>query len=214
MSHLLKKLTIVICLCFSILLIDNQLVAVGKDPTVDEWLNKEPEQSDQPATDAPIETDDRESESLSFPIIKMLAALAFIVFLIYSLAKFVNKRTRSFQDNRALETLSGISVGQNRSIQIVKVGDHVLVVGVSDSIQLLKEISDEDEVEKILQQHTEKSTDEDIISKSKQWLQNRKSSNSPNSQSFTALLDQQLKKMTDKRKEAYNDVEIKESRDE
>ncbi len=201
-----------ICLCFSILLIDDPLlVAVGKDTTVDEWLNKEPEQSEQPATHNPVEADERESESLSFPIIKMLAALAFIVFLIYSLAKFVNKRTRSYQGNRALETLSGISVGQNRSIQIVKVGDHVLVVGVSDSIQLLKEISDEDEVEKILQQHIENSNDEDIISKSKQWLQNRKSSDS---QSFTALLDQQLKKMTDKRKEAYNDVEIKESRDE
>src|SRR5690606_19664621 len=103
----------------------------------------------------------------------MFIALIFIIFLIYALAKFINKRTRTFHGTRSLESLGGISVGQNRSIQLIKVGKRLLVVGVSDSIHLLKEISDEKEIQQFIEEREASLQQEDIFTKSKQWLANK-----------------------------------------
>ncbi|MXI40447.1 flagella biosynthesis protein FliZ, partial [Escherichia coli] len=54
-----------------------------------------------------------------------------------------------------VENIGGTTVGQNRSVQLIKVGKRVLVVGVADSIQLLKEIDDEQECEAIVKQYEE-----------------------------------------------------------
>lgn len=209
-----KKLVLIlsICLSFTSFIVSPNL-ASAKSETVDEWLQND--QHDEKENVPIVDSEDLQGErdtSLSFPFFKMLVALAFIVFLIYALAKFVNKRTRAFSGSRSLQTLGGISVGQNRSIQIVKVGERLLVVGVSDQIQLLKEINDEHEIQQILQEHESHLDEDDLLSKSKEWLFNRSSSKN---ESFSSVLDSQFKKITQDRKKVYSDVKKqKESRDE
>lgn len=206
-----KKLILIICLCFSISsLVVSPLDAHAKDDTVDDWLNKEQEQSDQSPNPAIEQSEERDqSDRMTFPFFKMLLALAFIIFLIYALAKFLNKRTRAFSGSRSLESLGGISVGQNRSIQIIKIGERLLVVGVSETIQLLKEISDENEIHQFLQEH-EALEQEDLFAKSKQWFQSKQRDKN---ESFTSVLGKQLQKIKQDRKDTYSNVK-KESRDE
>lgn len=86
---------------------------------------------------------------------KMIFALLFVIVLIYGLVKLMNKRNRLLKPFQYVENIGGTSVGQNRSIQLIKVGKSVLVVGVGETIQLLKEIEDEKEIEVILSQHEE-----------------------------------------------------------
>lgn len=83
----------------------------------------------------------------------MIGALLFVIFLIYALVKFMNKRNRLLKPFQYVENIGGTSLGQNKSVQLIKVGNRVLVVGVGDNIQLLKEIDDEREYKEILTQH-------------------------------------------------------------
>lgn len=206
-----KKL-ILIVVCLAVLIsFNNSFVAKAKDETVDEWLKSEQTDGEKKPANATTESDEESSQSLSFPLIRMLIALAFIIFLIYALAKFINKRTRAFHGTRSLESLGGLSVGQNRSIQLIKVGDRLLVVGVSDTIQLLKEITDENEIQQFIQERQATLEQDDIFTKSKQWLASKSTTKN---ESFTSLLDKQLKNIVEDRKKAYSNVKKKESRDE
>ncbi|MDQ0230522.1 flagellar biosynthetic protein FliO [Metabacillus malikii] len=97
-----------------------------------------------------------ENESLGvtvFDFMKMFVALAFVLALVYFLLKFVTKRNRFINQGQAIVNLGGTSLGQNKSIQMVKVGERVLVVGVGESISLLKEIDDEHERIEFIKSH-------------------------------------------------------------
>ena len=76
---------------------------------------------------------------------KMIGALLFVLVLIYFLLRFVNQKSRSYQQTKLIQHLGGTPLGGNRSIQMVKVGDRVLILGVGENIQLLKEIDDNEE---------------------------------------------------------------------
>lgn len=81
--------------------------------------------------------------SVFFNIIRTLFALVLILALIYLLIKFLSKRNKLFNQVKALENLGGISVGPSKSIQIVRIGEKVFMVGVGDNVELLQEIDDE-----------------------------------------------------------------------
>lgn len=87
--------------------------------------------------------------------VQMIAALAFVVLLMYVLLRFFSKRSQAFQANQMLQNIGGVPLGANRSVQIVKVGNRLLVVGVGETIQLLKEIDNEEEMKQLLTQKQE-----------------------------------------------------------
>jgi flagellar protein FliO/FliZ len=97
-----------------------------------------------------VENDSLSVTALDF--IKMFIALAFVLMLIYILLKFVTKRNQLFQQGKSIINLGGTSLGQNKSIQLIKVGNRVLVVGVGESISLLKEIESEQEIKKFIEE--------------------------------------------------------------
>lgn len=85
--------------------------------------------------------------SLALNIVKMVFALLLILALIYTLLWFLKKR-RTYEKVGALENIGGISVGQQKSVQVVRIGDKMYLLGVGDNVELLKELS-EVEAEKI-----------------------------------------------------------------
>src|SRR5690625_1656701 len=86
----------------------------------------------QDSVNSEISTDETENErtesnnfsttSLFFNIIKMVVALLLVLVLIYLLLLFIRKRNTLFDQAGNLENVGGISVGQNKSIQIVRIG--------------------------------------------------------------------------------------------
>lgn len=153
-----------------------------------------------------------EEQSLFGIFFQLFLALAFIILLIYGLIRFIGKKSQSYQTHRTLQNIGGVHVGSNRSIQLVRVGERVLVVGVGETIQLLKEIDNEQEVKKILE-------DYDIQEGQQQfsllygWLQKKINNNKANETSngyFQGLLQRQLSDVKDSQKKAHAAIKERE----
>ena len=78
--------------------------------------------------------------------IKMMLAFSVVIVLLFLVLRFLKKQTQQVQQNALMQNLGGVSVGQQKSIQLVKVGNKMMLIGVGDNVQLLREVTDEDEV--------------------------------------------------------------------
>jgi len=65
--------------------------------------------------------------------------------------KFVNRKNKLYDKNRLMKNMGGISLGQHKSIQLVVIGESYYLIGVGDDIRLLKEITDSDEIDKLVE---------------------------------------------------------------
>lgn len=147
--------------------------------------------------------------------VKMLAALGFVIILLYYLLKFINKRSQSYQQNRLVQHFGGTPLGGNRSIQIVKAGKRILIIGVGEDIRLLKEITDEDELEQFTLQY-ERQLDQslqpaDMISKLGQiWKGRNAKTAQSNQKPFHHHLQEQLDDIKSNRRQMLNKLGKKE----
>ncbi|WP_160840258.1 flagellar biosynthetic protein FliO [Halobacillus halophilus] len=82
--------------------------------------------------------------SLLWNFLKLGMALVFVVALIYGLLKAFNRKNQWLNQSRIMENLEGMSVGPNRSVQAVRVGEQVFLLGVGDTVELITEITDPD----------------------------------------------------------------------
>lgn len=117
---------------------------------VEESDEQQPDRAELKQDQTKIASSDMNNGSLFLSFLKTIIALAFILVLIYLSLKFLKKRNKLYQQVRALESLGGISVGQNKSIQIVRVGTKVYLIGVGENVELLEEIDDHDVIAELL----------------------------------------------------------------
>ncbi|WP_051991371.1 flagellar biosynthetic protein FliO [Shouchella xiaoxiensis] len=141
LKQLIKWFLAVVLLCFA--LADAEVAAAQDCYLFDEECEEQVNESE-------VEEEIAFGESPWLSFLKMIGALLLVVLLLVGLLKFVNKRARSFQETKAMSLVSGVSLGANRSVQLVKVGDKLLVVGVGESVQLLHTIEDQAEIEALL----------------------------------------------------------------
>ncbi|RAK23381.1 flagellar protein FliO/FliZ [Anoxybacillus vitaminiphilus] len=141
-------------------------------------------------------------------VFKMILATIFVVGLIYGLLRFINRRIRLSPTKRSfIENLGGTSVGPNRSVQLIKVGNRILVIGVADSIQLLAEIDEDEEMKEIL---TEYNAGLNQMIEPSRWLKNWRAKESGASDaSFRSILTKQLQEIAVERKKALQHLEKK-----
>jgi flagellar protein FliO/FliZ len=145
-------------------------------------------------------------------VFKMILATIFVVALLYIILKFINKKNRSYQSTQLVENLGGTSLGTNRSVQIVKIGNRLLIVGVGENIQLLKEIDDSEEYHQIISDYNNRMEQlvqpSDIVTKVLQ--RTKKSSTSvTEGNHFQSLLKNQLDEIKKGRKKLYEEMEKK-----
>ncbi len=103
---------------------------------------------------APIADPSSEGKAVGSSVgdyIKVMVALLFVVGLLYGLLKLVNRKNRLYDKNRFMKNLGGISLGQHKSIQLVVIGESYYLVGVGDDVSLLKEITDPEEIDKLVE---------------------------------------------------------------
>ncbi|WP_088547326.1 flagellar biosynthetic protein FliO [Paenibacillus aquistagni] len=79
-------------------------------------------------------------------VFTILLSLAVIIVLIVLLIRFLSRKNRLWQGNKSMRTLGGMAVGQNKSLQVVEVGDVVYVLGIGDDVTLIDKISDPEQV--------------------------------------------------------------------
>ncbi|OLN22881.1 hypothetical protein BTO30_07575 [Domibacillus antri] len=172
--------------------------------------NPDPCAEEEPAGDPETEagTEAGSEVGIGFlDVLRMMAALAFVIGLIYFLLRFINKKSRSYQENQMVRHLGGTALGGSRSIQIVKVGERVLVLGVGENVALLKEIDDSEERNELLARYEEQ-TDlmmqpSDIIHKVKSQLELKKKSK--RSSDFKQELERKMADLKKSRGQAVQD---------
>ncbi|PLT34202.1 flagellar biosynthetic protein FliO [Bacillus sp. V5-8f] len=151
------------------------------------------------------------STDLSFwDFLRMVFALIFVIALLYVTLKFINKKSKAYQKANHIENVGGTSLGSNRSVQLIKVGNSILVLGVGESIQLLKEINDKEEYQALLQEHNDKMDllvqPSNIMSKFKKSIQ----ATAPVTPGFSKQLKDQLEELSKNRKKVMEELEEEE----
>ncbi|HSH52925.1 MAG TPA: flagellar biosynthetic protein FliO [Bacteroidales bacterium] len=193
-----------------------ELSSAPGDGTVEEWLKQQNEQKDKKEKNKK-ENKETEQEivktsgqSLWLSFLKLIVASIFVIGLLVFLLKFLNKRTKEFQEGKAMQNLGGISVGTNKSVQLVKLGDEILVLGVGENVQLLKEINDPNKIQEFAIISGNDETNRFVpIDSIKQWL-NQKSTKKENKDvDFKTLIQKELKKSKKERKEMIQEVKEK-----
>lgn len=112
---------------------------------------------DNGVTDAETENTGSASVKMGlFEYIKILLSLVFVIALLIAVLKFLNKRNLNYQQNSMIRNLGGLSVGAQKSVQLLHIGNRLYVVGIGDDVRLLNEISDPNEIAQILKIYNDK----------------------------------------------------------
>ncbi|MCG1020660.1 flagellar biosynthetic protein FliO [Sutcliffiella horikoshii] len=213
-----KRLLSIIMVAVFIIILPSQGLANNKDGMDDRVsdLFKDPKtQTEQPAeqTKTPSAGNkdvlEHAPPSISiFDFIKMMFALLFVLALLYGALKLINSKNR-VGNGRSVENIGGTNLGNNKSLQLVKVGNSILVVGVGDSINLLKEITDEEEREQLLQSYRDRADSVPLHSdKLTGWIQKLKEAKKSRNQSgFSILLQDQLGQLSEDRKKKMDQLD-------
>lgn len=156
------------------------------------------------------------SESLALSIVRMFFALVLVLALIYFLLRFLNKRNTLLSNQvKALEKLGGISLGQNKSIQLVRVGNQVFLLGVGDNIELLMEVTEEEIKEGLLLKAENATTDFISSPLFRSLLQSKTDDNkTTGGKEFNKLFSNELDKLKKSRKKMIKMHEQKEDNNE
>ncbi|MEI3604608.1 flagellar biosynthetic protein FliO [Pseudogracilibacillus sp. SE30717A] len=205
-----RKLCIIFSCLFCLYLFNTNLMQIYAETNVKECLETGKdclEEFDQQQLDNIQENEDdavvesTNSPSIVFNFVKMIFALLLVLALIYFILTIIKKRNKLHMNNNVLDNLGGISVGQNKSIQLVRIGDKVYIIGVGDNVEMLQELTDE-EIKDTLFQQQEK--ENETVS----FLQNVfKKNNSSSTEdmaakenaNFTASLQHELNKLKENR---------------
>ncbi len=135
-------------------------------------------------------------------LFRLVIALAVVLGLIFLISKFLKKRKGFMQQGQVLENYGGISLGPNKSVQTIKIGQRYFAVGVSDTIEVLMEITDKETIEQLEQKPAEFGSWDTI--KTKLVKPNKQAGKSEEqSKPFTAVFNKELVKMKDDRSQAF-----------
>nr|WP_240510149.1 flagellar biosynthetic protein FliO [Virgibacillus profundi] len=191
--------------------------------SVDDWL-KDEDHEDKDNGTTPNEPESSENDtqanvgsngSLLFDLIKMFFALLLILALIYLLLKFLGKRNKLFQQIKALENLGGVSVGQNKSIQIIRLGNSFYLIGVGENVEMLQEITDEEVIKDLLDRDGDTDTYNAgalVTSLFQRKANGENNSNDQSKKDFKNLFSSELDKLKANRTKLINQQKQKEDK--
>jgi flagellar protein FliO/FliZ len=199
---------------------------IGKPETCGEQVSPQKEAVDKEteAVDRSSSTSVSEGNSTvgitAWDFIKMILATIFVVALLYFVLKFVNKKSSMFKKTQVIENLGGVPLGSNRSVQIIKIGNRLFIVGVGENVQLLKEIEDYEDYKEILSNYNNQLDQmiqpNEFFGKLMDKVSKRKKNSkgvSTVAPPFQSMLQQQLDELAKERKKAYEEVAKSEGTD-
>lgn len=106
---------------------------------------------DEEEQDQTVVLQEEEPGSLFFELVRLVFALLLVLGLIYASLYFLKRRNKIGNQINSLENVGGISVGQNKSVQLVRLGDRIYLIGVGENVTLLEEVEDQSIIKEIMQ---------------------------------------------------------------
>ncbi|AHD05947.1 flagellar biosynthetic protein FliO [Paenibacillus larvae] len=137
-------------------------------------------------------------------MLKVIFFLLIIIGLFFAIMKVLAKKN-NLLFHKAIRSLGGVPLGQNKSIQIVEIGQSLYIVGVGDNIQLLEKVDNPDQVALITAQLTGPGTSVEGFPSVLQWLKGRKSGKVVEEEeltgtSFQEVFEDKMKHVTERKR--------------
>ena len=178
--------------------------SVQANPNVVEWLNNDEPAEETPAD--PIEVAPVEEKSLAGIIAQLVLYTLLIVVMIYGLIKFLAARQKNLQPNQAVKLMGGTPLGNNKSLQLVKVGVQMYLIGVGDEVTLIKEFSDASEISSIERdfQQQQPALSKNLVDFTKKKIRSYSKNTPP--KGFDQLFKQSLNKQKAKQQALQNEL--------
>lgn len=206
---------IAILIVFSFSVASTPTSVDAKEPKVSDWVKKEQPEGEADATEIEESTTitSKEDTSLVVILFKLIFYTLLILLMIYALIKFLAVRQKKLQPNQAVKLMGGTPLGNNKSLQLVKVGEKVYLIGVGDQVTLIKEFSESDEINNIESDLENQSTlftsplttiSTSLVNFSKEKIS--KSMETKPNLSFEHLFKQSLTKQKDKQDQLKQDL--------
>ncbi|MDG0793556.1 flagellar biosynthetic protein FliO [Cohnella ginsengisoli] len=147
----------------------------------------------------------------SWDMLWVLLVLLMMIGGIVMLLRFVGRRNRGWWVNRSMRSLGGLTLGANKSMQIVEWNNRIYVLGVGENVQLLESITDPEVVAALIAQydHADASAKSPVPPWLKQWL-NRRGDTSESSgvvergtdaSSFEQTLEKRLRQLSERKQQ-------------
>lgn len=89
--------------------------------------------------------------SIYWMLFKVVLFLIAIIGIFLLIMKAVSQKNSLFQSGRSIKSLGGLGLGQNKSIQVVQIGNRLYVLGVGHDVNLVVEIDDPEEIRYIVE---------------------------------------------------------------
>ncbi|BBH20862.1 hypothetical protein Back11_22070 [Paenibacillus baekrokdamisoli] len=146
-------------------------------------------------------------------LIWVIVALMLVIGLIILVIKWLSQRNRGWGTNRALRSLGGIPLGQNKSLQVVELSGRVYIVGVGENITLLDKIDEPEAALAIMdaiEQQNGRTWNKSSLTDFFDRFRNRKSGNEPTNEpwqaatSFQEMLKDKMKLQSDQKQKALD----------
>lgn len=104
--------------------------------------------------DFPIGSNVGDASDLWLSLVKVIFVLIVIIGLILLIVKFLAKNNQAWFGKRSIRVVSGVQLAQNKSLQIVEIGDSIYLLGVGEDVRLVDKINDPEQVSLIREQLT------------------------------------------------------------
>jgi flagellar protein FliO/FliZ len=91
--------------------------------------------------------------------LKFIGSFLLILFLLFIVLKYLSKKTKMYAGGGPFHALGGHSFGNNRSLQMVMVGDTLYLLGVGEDVNLIRTIPPGEEQRRLLESVAEKPID-------------------------------------------------------
>ncbi|MEH7273605.1 flagellar biosynthetic protein FliO [Neobacillus vireti] len=141
-----------ICLLVSLLPLS---VAEAKEGTVYEQFEK-----DSPANQSETKVIPEPGKASVVPYaLKFIGSFLLILLFLFIVLKYLSKKTKMYAGGGPFHALGGHSLGNNRSLQMVMVGDTLYLLGVGEDVNLIRAIPPGEEQKRMLQSVAEKPID-------------------------------------------------------
>lgn len=213
---MMKRIAIIVSffiLLFGITLSGDPFVQ-AREPSIKDCLEDEGECYEKSDAQQSEEVIEQKSTITFWTYIKLLLAFAFVIALLYGLLRFINQRNQQMTKHKLMKNLGGVPLGQNKSVQLVVVGNQYLLLGVGETVQLLKEITDDEEKERLRQlvedgqlYQSEQGT---FIAYIRELFQQRTKKEQSSEASFQQLFEKELERTRRERQKKLNEVVEKE----
>ncbi|MGE5701210.1 MAG: flagellar biosynthetic protein FliO [Clostridia bacterium] len=147
------RLIFICCVCLVLVGLSSEagLAAANGKETVADMLNQTGKDAKQPAGTQEEGTMQFTSPSGWTILVQVIFSLGLIVLIIYLLLRFLaNKQIGVAGRNGGMKVISAVPLGNGKTVQIVQIGDSLYIVGVGETISLLRHIPAGDEMDTIL----------------------------------------------------------------